>query len=139
MRISDWSSDVCSSDLKHTGHGRNLEHRLRHLDRSVRLRRPSDPRAGDPPMIRLSVLYPKTEGAAFDHDYYRDNHVPLACRTWGLDPAAAQIAKGVAAPYAAAVPFHFDSLTATAAASGGEGTGEVLADVANSNTTHPTS
>ena len=34
-------------------------------------------------MIRLSVLYPATEGATFDHDYYRDKHVPLAVKTWG--------------------------------------------------------
>ena len=24
-------------------------------------------------MIRMSVLYPVTEGATFDHDYYRDH------------------------------------------------------------------
>ena len=35
-------------------------------------------------MIRFSVYYPKTEGASFDHDYYRDSHVPLAMSTWGL-------------------------------------------------------
>jgi hypothetical protein len=33
-------------------------------------------------MIRGSVFYPVTEGASFDHDYYRENHVPLAARTW---------------------------------------------------------
>ena len=47
-------------------------------------------------MIRFSVLYPTTEGATFDHDYYRDHHVPLACRTWGVD--GAEIDRGVAAP-----------------------------------------
>ena len=36
-------------------------------------------------MIRLSVLYPATEGATFDHDYYRDHHVPLAASAWSLD------------------------------------------------------
>jgi uncharacterized protein (TIGR02118 family) len=36
-------------------------------------------------MIRLSVLYPKTDGAKFDHDYYRDQHVPLAVSTWGIE------------------------------------------------------
>ena len=34
-------------------------------------------------MIRVSVFYPVTEGAAFDHDYYRDTHVPLAARGRG--------------------------------------------------------
>ncbi len=33
-------------------------------------------------MIRLSVFYPVTEGASFDHAYYREKHVPLAARTW---------------------------------------------------------
>jgi uncharacterized protein (TIGR02118 family) len=80
-------------------------------------------------MIRLSVFYPATEGATFDHDYYRDKHVPLACRAWGLD--GAEIDKGVDGPYVAAVHFTFDSLEAMGAAMAGEGTGEVMADVAN--------
>lgn len=29
-------------------------------------------------MIRITILYPAHEGASFDHDYYRDTHVPLA-------------------------------------------------------------
>jgi uncharacterized protein (TIGR02118 family) len=86
-------------------------------------------------VIRLSVLYPKTDGASFDHDYYRDNHVPLACQTWGLD--GAQIDKGIDGPYEAAVHFTFDSLEALGAAMGAEGTGAVLADVANYTTIQP--
>jgi uncharacterized protein (TIGR02118 family) len=80
-------------------------------------------------MIRLSVLYPKTDGATFDHDYYRDSHVPLCVRTWG--PDGAEIDKGVDGPYVAAVHFTFDSLEAMQAAMGAAGTGEVIADVAN--------
>jgi uncharacterized protein (TIGR02118 family) len=80
-------------------------------------------------MIRLSVFYPSTEGATFDHDYYRNNHVPLAVKTWGLD--GAEIDKGVDGPYVAAVHFKFDSPEALAAAMGNANTGKVLADVAN--------
>jgi uncharacterized protein (TIGR02118 family) len=80
-------------------------------------------------MIRLSVFYPSTEGATFDHDYYREKHVPLAMRTWGLTKA--EIDKGVDGPYVAAVHFEFDSADALGAAMGAEATGEVLADVAN--------
>jgi len=80
-------------------------------------------------MIRLSVLYPTTEGATFDHDYYRDSHVPLACRTWGLD--GAEIDKGLDGPYVAAVHFTFESMDAMGAAMGTPGTAEVMADVAN--------
>ena len=80
-------------------------------------------------MIRLSVFYPQTENATFDHDYYKDNPVPLACRTWGLD--GAQIDKGVNGPYVAAVHFSFDSMEALGAAMGAKETAAVLADVAN--------
>ena len=80
-------------------------------------------------MIRFSVFYPSTEGASFDHDYYRDSHVPLAVKTWGLD--SAEIDKGVDGPYVAAVHFTFESPEALAAAMGAPGTADVLADVAN--------
>ena len=80
-------------------------------------------------MIRLTVSYPSTEGATFDHDYYRNKHVPLAVKAWGLD--GAEIDKGVDGPYVAAVHFKFESLEALNKAMGGAGTGEVLADVAN--------
>lgn len=86
-------------------------------------------------MIRLSVLYPTTEGASFDHDYYRDKHVPLAVKTWGL--AGAEIDKGIDGPYVAAVHFTFDSLDALGAAMGDAGTAEVMADVANYTTITP--
>jgi uncharacterized protein (TIGR02118 family) len=80
-------------------------------------------------MIRLSVFYPKTDGATFDHDYYRDKHVPLCLRSWGLERA--EIDKGIDGPYEAAVHFTFDSLEAMGAAMGSPGTGDVMADVAN--------
>ena len=80
-------------------------------------------------MIRLSVFYPTTEGATFDHDYYRNHHVPLAVKTWGLD--GAEIDKGVNGPNVAAVHFKFESLDALGAALGAPGTSDVLADVAN--------
>ncbi len=80
-------------------------------------------------MIRLSVLYPQSEGATFDHDYYRDKHVPLFLRTCGL--STAEIDKGVDGPYVAAVHVQFDSLDAMQAAMGAEGMAEVLADIPN--------
>ncbi|HET6812155.1 MAG TPA: EthD family reductase [Acidimicrobiales bacterium] len=86
-------------------------------------------------MIRLSVLYPSTEGAKFDHDYYRTKHVPLCIKTWGT--AGAEIDKGVDGPYVAAVHFKFDSPEALQQAMGSEGTGAILADVANYTTITP--
>jgi uncharacterized protein (TIGR02118 family) len=86
-------------------------------------------------MIRFSVLYPATEGASFDQDYYRDKHVPLAVRTWGLD--GAEIDKGLDGPYVAAVHFTFDSMEAMGAAMGVPGTGDVMADMANYTTIVP--
>jgi uncharacterized protein (TIGR02118 family) len=86
-------------------------------------------------MIRFSVLYPATDGASFDHDYYAQKHVPLAVKTWGLD--GAQIDKGLDGPYVAAVHFLFESHEAMGAALGAPGTAEVMADVANYTTISP--
>jgi uncharacterized protein (TIGR02118 family) len=86
-------------------------------------------------MYRFSVFYPVTEGATFDHDYYANQHVPLAMKTWGLD--SAQIEKGVNGPYVAAVHFTFESLEAMGEAMGAEGTGAVMADIANYTTIAP--
>ena len=86
-------------------------------------------------MIRLSVFYPSTEGATFDHDYYRDKHVPLAVKSWGLD--GAEIDKGVDGPYVAAVHFKFESMDALRRRWASQGTGDVMADVANYTTIAP--
>lgn len=86
-------------------------------------------------MIRFSVLYPETDGATFDHDYYRDTHVPLAVKTWGL--ASAEVDKGVGGPYVAAVHFLFESTDAMNAALADEGTAAVINDVANYTTIVP--
>ena len=86
-------------------------------------------------MIRVSVLYPDTEGATFDHDYYRDTHVPLAVKTW--QPTSAEIDRGVDGPYVAAVHFTFDSLEAMQQAMAVDGTAAVRADVPNYTTITP--
>ncbi|MGD9705009.1 MAG: EthD family reductase [Acidimicrobiia bacterium] len=80
-------------------------------------------------MIRVSVFYPASDDATFDHDYYRDHHVPLCLRTWGLDRA--EIDKGVNGPNVAAVHFFFDSMDQFGAAMGSPDTAAVMADVVN--------
>jgi len=80
-------------------------------------------------VIRFSVLYPVTDGATFDHDYYRDRHVPKALEAWGLD--SAEIDKGVNGPYVAAVHFLFESPDAMNQALASPGTLAVLEDVKN--------
>ena len=80
-------------------------------------------------MVRFSVLYPAVEGATFDHEYYRDVHVPLAVRTWA--PDRVEIDRGIDGPYVAAVHFTFASHEAMTAALASDGTAEVRADVPN--------
>ena len=86
-------------------------------------------------MIRLSVFYPSTEGATFDHDYYREKHVPLCVSTWS--PTSAEIDKGIDGPNVAAVHVMFESLDALNEAMASEGTAVILADVANYTTIAP--
>jgi uncharacterized protein (TIGR02118 family) len=86
-------------------------------------------------MIRVSVLYPVTDGATFDHEYYRTTHVPMATAAWGL--ADAVIEKGIDGPYVAAVHVTFASLEDFGTAMGSEASGAVIADVVNFTTINP--
>ena len=79
-------------------------------------------------MIRLSVFYPGGDGVTFDHDYYKNTHVPLAAKTWNV---GAEIDKGLDGPYIAGVHFFFESMEQLQAALGSPDTGAVIADVAN--------
>ena len=74
-------------------------------------------------------------GASFDHDYYRDSHVPLATKTW--NPTSVEIDKQIDGPYVAAVHFTFESLDAMSTALASEGTAAIGADVPNYTTITP--
>jgi uncharacterized protein (TIGR02118 family) len=86
-------------------------------------------------MIRFSVFYPKSDDATFDHDYYRDKHVPMAAEAW--KPSGVSIDKGIDGPHVAAVHFTFDSMEAFQGALGSEQTGAIMADVANYTSIQP--
>lgn len=66
-------------------------------------------------MIRLTVLYPAQEGARFDWDYYRDQHMPLVEDKFGQWMTRSEIAKGLSgvpkgeATYVCAAHMYFDS------------------------------
>ena len=93
-------------------------------------------------MITFSVLYPATDGASFDHDYYRDKHIPLIQKRLGDAVKGVRIEKGRSnsmggePPYVAAVHIQFESEEAFEAAMAPH-RDETRADVANYTTIQP--
>ena len=70
-------------------------------------------------MIKVSVMYPNSPEARFDHDYYRDKHLPLiksrmgaALRYYTIDKGLAGGASGAPAAYVAMCHLLCDSLEA---------------------------
>jgi uncharacterized protein (TIGR02118 family) len=47
-------------------------------------------------MIKVSVMYPNTPGARFDHAYYRDKHMPLVKARMGDGLKYYTVEKGLA-------------------------------------------
>ena len=47
-------------------------------------------------MIKVNVMYPYTEGARFDHAYYRDRHMPMVKARLGSACAYYTVEKGLA-------------------------------------------
>ena len=87
-------------------------------------------------MIKVSVMYPNTPGARFDHVYYRDQHMPLvkrsmgdACLFYTVDKGLAGGAPGEPAPYVGMCHIYSDSVEAFQAGFGPHAK-EILADIA---------
>lgn len=85
-------------------------------------------------MIRMTVLYPAADDASFDHDYYRNTHVPMCTDAWGC---TAQIDKGINGPYLAAVHLMFDSMEQYESAMSSDKTSAIMGDVPNYTNTTP--
>ncbi len=47
-------------------------------------------------MIRVTVMYPNTPGARFDHDYYLNKHMPLVASKMGSHLKSYSVDKGLA-------------------------------------------
>src|SRR5215831_6829820 len=70
-------------------------------------------------MIRVSVLYPRKEGARFDWLYYLGTHVPMVARKFGTAAKTLSIEQGIAggppgspSPFVAMAQFTFESVPA---------------------------
>ena len=88
-------------------------------------------------MIKVSVMYPYTEGARFDHAYYRDKHMPLlkarmgdACRSYTIDKGLAGGAPGMPPTYVGMCHVFCDSVEAFQTAFGPHAK-EILGDIKN--------
>lgn len=70
-------------------------------------------------MIRISILYPNSEGARFDLSYYVDRHMPISIGLLGAHPGfkGVSVEQGLGGPvpgsgpaYIAMCHFLFDSI-----------------------------
>ena len=88
-------------------------------------------------MIKVSVMYPNTPGARFDHSYYRDQHMPMvkrklgdACLSYTVDKGLAGGAPGQPATYVAMGALFVASVESFQAAFGPPAN-EIMADIPN--------
>ena len=88
-------------------------------------------------MIKVSVMYPNTPGARFDHGYYRDKHMPLVkarlgdgCKFYTVDKGLAGGAPGTPATYVGMCHIYADSVEAFQKGFGPHAQ-EIMGDIAN--------
>lgn len=88
-------------------------------------------------MIKVSVMYPNTPGTRFNHDYYRDKHMPMvktklgdACKFYTVDKGLAGGAPGAPATYLAMCHLYCESVQAFQGAFGPHAK-EIMGDVPN--------
>lgn len=88
-------------------------------------------------MIKVSVIYPNEPGATFDHDYYRDRHMPMvqarlgaACRYYSIDKGLGGATPGSLPPFVAMCHIYCDTVEAFEQAFAPHA-GEILGDIRN--------
>ena len=78
-------------------------------------------------MIRVSVMYPKSDDVTFDIEYYKTKHMEIVDRT--MKPSKWEVDSGMDGPYIAIGHLYFESSEALAAAMGESA--EAMADIPN--------
>ena len=88
-------------------------------------------------MIKVSVVYPHSEGKAFDMKYYCEKHMPMvkqklgsACKSIAVDQGIAGGAPGTPPTYVAMGHIYSESVEAFQAAIGPH-MAEIMADIPN--------
>jgi uncharacterized protein (TIGR02118 family) len=95
------------------------------------------PKGTFPPMVTISVLYPKTDQSTFDYSYYTAKHLPIVRERWGsMGLVSLTPIRGVATLDGSTPSFEFlgllafESMEAMQAALAAHGA-EVIGDVPN--------
>jgi uncharacterized protein (TIGR02118 family) len=88
-------------------------------------------------MIKVSVMYPYKPGARFDHDYYRDKHMPMvkerlgsACAYYTVDKGLAGGAPGQPPAYVGKCDLLFHTLDGFQSSMAKHGE-EIMGDIPN--------
>ena len=80
--------------------------------------------------VKVSVLYPASEGSTFDMDYYKTTHREIVERVLG--PGAVRGEQGIDdQPFMATGHLIYESMEAMQTGMAGPDAGEAMADVAN--------
>ena len=94
-------------------------------------------------MIKVSVLYPKSDGSSFDMDYYCQSHMPMvrerlgdACKNMAVDGGLGGGAPDSPPTYAAMGHLYFDSVDDFQAAFGPHAE-EIMGDIPNYTNVQP--
>jgi uncharacterized protein (TIGR02118 family) len=88
-------------------------------------------------VIKVSVMYPNKQGARFNHEYYRDQHMPMVkarladhCKYYTVDKGLAGATPGAPPTYVAMCHIFCDSVESFQAGFGPHAD-EILGDIAN--------
>lgn len=88
-------------------------------------------------MIKVSVMYPNKPGARFDHEYYRDKHMPMvaskmgdACKRYTVDKGIAGAEPDAPATYVGMCHIFCDSVESFQGSFGPHAE-EIMGDIPN--------